>query len=254
VVLCCCSTDLFDISYPNDQQWLVNSPSFLAWTLFNSKMEIIGNHFPSLFLHSADEQDSDSFSGGCEYTYLIWMAVFALVVLPFSLLNLTDQVYTTTHHYPHPTARNHSTFTTPQKIIVQVSMCVLRIVAMATILITVCVAMGTRPYDPDSPRRSAPYVSDMATADFTGSLSSPSQHFLSLSLSLSCSHELTFTHYSIWVDIHYGYLCTAYTTQRTWPGSSHQGQINGITAHNNDNVMMLIIILHSHGLSSWALS
>ena len=70
-------------------------------------------------------------------------------------------------------------------------MCVLRIVAMATILITVCVAMGTRPYDPDSPRRSAPYVSDMATADFTGSLSllSPSPLFsLPYLLSLSHSH------------------------------------------------------------------
>ena len=65
-------------------------------------MEIIINHFPSIFLHSADEQDSDSFSGGCEYTYLIWMAAFACVVLPFSLLNLTDQVYTTTHYStPH---------------------------------------------------------------------------------------------------------------------------------------------------------
>lgn len=47
---------------------------------------------PHLFTSSADEQDSDSFSGDCEYTYLIWMAVFAIAVLPFSLMDLTDQV------------------------------------------------------------------------------------------------------------------------------------------------------------------
>lgn len=80
----------------------------------------------------------------CEYAYLIYMGIFALIVTPIACMDLTEQV------------------------IIQAILCIFRFVAVGLMFVTSVYTMYKTPYSPDTSPHNPPYIAYTTLFDFSG--------------------------------------------------------------------------------------
>lgn len=86
----------------------------------------------------------DYFPVNCEYAYLIYMGIFALVVVPIACMELTEQV------------------------IIQAILCIFRFVAVGLMFATAIYTMYKSPYVPKENPQDPPYIAFETLFDFSG--------------------------------------------------------------------------------------